>query len=163
MYFKNFPQFLYEFNVGGTNKTSVVKDITRNIRFRRDVLANIAVYDEYDIVDGETPEIIAEKIYGNPEYHWIIMLTNDRYDYIEDFPLSEPELVKVISDKYPESEYDIHHYVDANGFIVDSTASGAVSISNNDYERARNESKRRIKLISASLINTVLQNYKDLL
>ena len=163
MYFKNFPQFLYEFNVGGTNKTSVVKDITRNIRFRRDVLANIAVYDEYDIVDGETPEIIAEKIYGNPEYHWIIMLTNDRYDYIEDFPLSEPELVKVISDKYPESEYDIHHYVDANGFIVDSTASGAVSISNNDYERARNESKRRIKLISPSLINTVLQNYKDLL
>jgi hypothetical protein len=127
------------------------------------VLANIAVYDEYDIVDGETPEIIAEKIYGNPEYHWIIMLTNDRYDYIEDFPLSEPELVKVISDKYPESEYDIHHYVDANGFIVDSTASGAVSISNNDYERARNESKRRIKLISPSLINTVLQNYKDLL
>jgi hypothetical protein len=163
MYFKNFPQFLYEFNVGGTNKTSIVKDITRNIRFRRDVLSNITVYDEYDIVDGETPEIIAEKIYGNAEYHWIIMLANDRYDYIEDFPLAEVELVKVITDKYPGTENDIHHYVDANGYVVDSTAAGAVSVSNGEYERTRNETKRRLKIISPTLINTVLKNYKDLL
>ena len=33
-----------------------------------------------DPVDGETPEIVAEKVYGNAEYHWIIMLANDIYD-----------------------------------------------------------------------------------
>lgn len=163
MYFKNFPEFLYEFKMGGVDKTSIVKDVTRNIRFRRDVLANITVYDEYDIVDGETPEIIAEKIYGNAQYHWVIMLANDRYDYIEDFPLAEPELVKVISAKYPETENDIHHYVNADGFIVNSTSPGAVSVSNAEYERAQNEKKRRLKIISPKLINTVLKNYKDLL
>jgi hypothetical protein len=161
MYFKNFPEFLYEFKMGGVDKTSIVKDITRNIRFRRDVLANITVYDEYDIVDGETPEIIAEKIYGNAQYHWIIMLANDRYDYIEDFPLAEYELVKVITAKYPGTENDIHHYVDANGYIVNSDASGAVSVSNAEYERAKNESKRRLKIISPKLINIVLKNYKE--
>jgi len=163
MYFKDFPNFIYQFKVGNTTKTSLVKDITRNIRFRRDVLANITVYDEYDIVDGETPEIIAEKIYGNPEYHWIIMLANDRYDYIEDFPLAEYQLVKVIASKYPGTENNIHHYVDAKGFIVNSNAPGAVSVSNEKDERNKNEAKRRIKIISQNIINTILKDYKDLI
>lgn len=163
MYFKDFPQFLYEFRVGTKNKTSIVTDITRNIRFRRDVLANITVFDEYDIVDGETPEIIAEKVYGNPEYHWIIMLANDRYDYLEDFPLSQYELEKKIADKYPSNVYGIHHYEDADGFVVNSNAVGATSVSNYDYEHRLNETKRRIKIISPTLIGTVLRNFKELL
>jgi len=163
MYFKDFPSFIYQFKVGNTNKTSLVKDITRNIRFRRDVLANITVYDEYDIVDGETPEIIAEKLYGDAQYHWIIMLANDRYDYIEDFPLAEYQLVRVIAAKYPGTENNIHHYVDANGFIVNSNAPGAVSVSNADDERNKNEAKRRIKIISKNIINTILKDYKDLI
>jgi len=163
MYFKDFPSFIYQFKVGNTNKTSLVKDITRNIRFRRDVLANITVYDEYDIVDGETPEIIAEKLYGDAQYHWIIMLANDRYDYIEDFPLAEYQLVRVIAAKYPGTENNIHHYVDANGFVVNSNAPGAVSVSNADDERNKNESKRRIKIISKNIINTILKDYKDLI
>lgn len=162
MYFKDFPDFIYEFRINGRNKTSLVKDITRNIRFRRDIFSNVTVYDEYDIVDGETPEIIAEKVYGSAEYHWIIMLANDKYDYIEDFPLSEPELVKVIASKYTNPSA-IHHYEDANGFQVNSTAPGAVSVSNDQYEREKNEQKRRIKIISPNLINKILQEYKDLL
>jgi hypothetical protein len=163
MYFKDFPNFIYQFKVGNTTKTSLVKDVTRNIRFRRDVLANITVYDEYDIVDGETPEIIAEKLYGDAQYHWIIMLANDRYDYIEDFPLAEYQLVRVIAAKYPGTENNIHHYVDANGFVVNSNAPGAVSVSNADDERNKNESKRRIKIISKNIINTILKDYKDLI
>ena len=69
MYFKVFPEFLYDFKYGKETKTSIVKDITRNIRFRKEVLENITLYDYVDVVDGDTPEIVAEKIYGNPEYH----------------------------------------------------------------------------------------------
>lgn len=100
MYFKQFPQFLYDFNYGDKVKTSVVKDITRNIRFRREVLQNITLYDEYDIVDGETPEIISEKFYGTPEYHWVIMLANGLYDYRADFPIPETVLQKHIATVY---------------------------------------------------------------
>jgi hypothetical protein len=163
MYFKDFPKILYEFKVGSKNQTAVVSDITRNIRFRRDVLSNVTVYDEYDIVDGETPEIIAEKIYGNAEYHWIIMLANDRYDYLEDFPLSSYELEKDITAKYPGNEYGTHHYEDADGYIVNSTAAGAVSVSNYEYATRKNEAKRRIKIVSPNLIGTILRNFKELL
>lgn len=161
MYFKDFPKFLYEFRMGGKDKTTVITDITRNIRFRRDVLANITVFDEYDIIDGETPEIIAEKVYGNSEYHWIIMLANDRYDYLNDFPLSQYELEKHIAAKYPSNVYGTHHWEDADGYVVNSTAVGATSVSNYEYESRLNETKRRIKIISPTLISTVLRNFKD--
>ena len=161
MYFKDFPNFLYDFKYGNETKTSVVVDITRNVRFRKELLANVTFYDEYDIVDGETPEIIAEKLYGNPEYHWIIMLANGKYDYLTDFPLSEQSLEKHIVEAYGAQRYAVHHYEDANGFVVNSTASGAVSVSNDDYERAKNETKRRIKIISPQLVNTILRNFKE--
>ena len=163
MYFQDFPNFLYEYDISGEKKAFVVTDITRNIRFRRDVLANVTVYDEYDIIDGETPEIIAEKMYGNAEYHWVIMLTNNRFDYINDFPMRIPVLEKYITQKYGDSADEIKHYVDANGFIVNSTKPGAVSVSNRQYEEQLNESKRRIKIISSKLLDTILKNYKDII
>jgi hypothetical protein len=163
MYFKEFPKFQYDFAYENDTKVSVVQDITRNIRFRRDVLANVSLYDEYDIIDGETPEIIAEKIYGNPEYHWVIMLANERHDYITDFPLPEYVLEKYIVDKYGATRYDIHHYEDVKGFVVNSDATGATSVSNDDYERDLNEAKRRIKIISPELLSIILKQYEELM
>jgi len=164
MYFDQFPKFVYDFKIGGTGtKTVVTTDITRNIRFRKELLENIAFYDEYDIVDGETPEIIAEKIYGNAEYHWIIMLANQKHDYISDFPLSEYALERHIVDTYGAQRYATRYYVNAAGFVVNSNATGAVSVSNDAYERSLNESKRRIKIISPSIITTVLTQFKELI
>ena len=92
MFFKDFPSFLYDFNYGNdVVKTDVVKDITRNIRVKREILSNISLFDHYDIIDGETPEIISEKFYGTPEYHWVVMLANEKYDWLSDFPLMESD------------------------------------------------------------------------
>lgn len=142
-------------------KAWALTDITRNIRFRRDVLADITVYDYYDIVDGETPEIVAEKVYGNAQYHWIVMLANERYDYIGDWPLTYFALEQFIEDKYGSEADSVHHYVDYNGFIVSSDIPGAASVSNRQYEEDVNESKRKIKIISRELISTIIKNFKD--
>ena len=162
MYFKDFPNFLYDFKYGDTLKTSIVTDITRNIRVRKEILANITLYEEYDIEDGETPELIAEKIYGDAKYHWVIMLANDTIDYITDFPLEENRLLKVIQDKYVNINA-IHHYENSDGFVVNSDEVNAYSVSNNEYERRLNEEKRRIKIVSPQLLSTILKNFKDLL
>lgn len=164
MYFKNFPTFLYDYDINGSTQYKLVKDITQNVRLRKELLSNVTLYDEYDFRDGDTPEIIAEKVYGSPLYHWVIMLVNEKYDYVNDFPLPIYELEKHVTDKYGAgNEYDTHHYVDTNGFIVHSSYPGATSVSNYDYESDVNESKRRIKLISPSLLNTILKNFKDLI
>ena len=101
MYFKEFPKFYYDFK-GNDGKTELrlVRDITRNVRFRKEILSNITVFDEYDIQDGETPEIIAEKVYGNPNYHWIIMLANERFNYVYEFPLEETTLARAITTEF---------------------------------------------------------------
>lgn len=119
MYFKQFPQFLYDFNYGDRTKTSIVKDITRNVRFRKDILENVTLFDEYDIIDGETPEIISEKFYGTPEYHWVVMLANGKYDYRADFPLPEAVLTKHIADVYNPKLYSSDWYwtTDTDGVL----------------------------------------------
>lgn len=162
MYFKNFPNILYEFKIAGKDTITVVKDITRNIRFRRDVLANVTVFDEYDIVDSETPEHIAEKVYGNPEYHWIVMLANERYHHINDFPLSTRDLETYINATYTQP-YATHHYENSAGFVVNSSEVGAYAVSNYDYEVSRNEAKRRIKLIPPIYVAKILSEYKEIL
>jgi hypothetical protein len=243
MYFREFPKFLYDFKYGDREtRTSIVTDITRNVRFRKELLENVSLYDEYDIVDGETPEIIAEKIYGNPEYHWIIMIANGRYDYLTDFPKTDNDCEKACkitfnpvlngtwsysgniitvtsqshgilvsptttvtisgataSSNAPNGTYIvssvldnntfrfsvnnaptgsaggnitiktlgkenyINHYVDQNGFKVNSDSPGAVPISNLVFSKQENEKKRRIKIISPDLLSLILKQYKDLL
>jgi hypothetical protein len=164
MYFKDFPQFAYDFEIGGKTKVLLLTDITRNVRFRKEILGNIELFDEYDIQDGETPEIIAEKVYGNANYHWVIMLVNERYDYIADFPLAYPQLLRYVEDKYGVgNEYDTHHFVNERGYIVDQYYIGKLSVSNIEHEERINEEKRRIKLISPQLIDRVMKQFKDIL
>lgn len=116
MYFSNFPKIVYDFDLSNGVDYKVVTDITRNVRLRKQILENISLYDFYDIQEGETPEIISEKIYGTPYYHWVIMLANQRYDYVNDFPLTQLELDKFIDDKYGDKKYHVHDYK-VNGII----------------------------------------------
>ena len=111
MYFENFPQILYDYKINGVVDYRVVTDITRNVRFRKQILENVTLYDEYDIVEGETPEIISEKVYGTPYYHWVIMLVNQRYDYVNDFPLTTRELEEFIDTTYGDEKNMTHHYM----------------------------------------------------
>lgn len=115
MYFSNFPTVVHDFDLSNGKDYRLIADITRNVRLRKAILDNITLYDYYDIAEGETPEIISEKIYGTPYYHWIIMLANQRYDYIEDFPLAQFELESKIAALYPSGD-DIHHFL-YNGAI----------------------------------------------
>jgi hypothetical protein len=82
------------------------------------------LYDSYDIRDGETPEIIAEKLYGSSQYHWVIMLCNQRYNYLDDFPIASYELEQHIRDKYgPMIELKVNQFsINTNVVHVESTA-----------------------------------------
>lgn len=116
MYFANFPKIVYDFDLATGTDYKVVTDVTRNVRLRKQILENISLYDYYDIAEGDTPEIISEKIYGTPYYHWVIMLVNQRYDYVNDFPLSQLELDTYIDKKYGDKKHHVHDYK-FNGFV----------------------------------------------
>lgn len=148
MYFKTFPTIFYNFDINGQRQLRSVTDITANIRVRKEILEQVTLYDEYDIQEGETPEIISAKIYGSPHYHWVIMIVNERYDALRDFPMSQAALDRYIDMQYPDSRYQIHHYEDERGGTVNSNYPNAVGITNEAYEYRANEAKRRIKILS---------------
>jgi hypothetical protein len=50
--------------------------------------------------EGDTPEIIASKYYGDPERHWIVMLANDTINPFFDYSLDYPVFSKYLMDKY---------------------------------------------------------------
>lgn len=121
-YFSNLPKIYYDFNIGNNNESRIIRDISTNIRFKKELLSSITLFDEYDIMDGETPDIISEKIYGSPHYHWVIMLLNERFDYINDFPMTTRQFQQHLKDVYGTgNELKTHHYVDSNGYILTST------------------------------------------
>ena len=163
MYFDSFKSMYYSYlTPTGEVEYVKLKDITENMRFKKEVLENVSLYEFYDVRDGDTPEIIAEKFYGSPLYHWVVMIANLKYDYIADFPLAIPELEEHIRQKYGvDHVYDIHHYV-KDGFIVSNIDyPDATSVSNYDYEFAENEKKRRIKIISPSLLQEILRQFRE--
>lgn len=126
-YFTNFPKIPYVFNIDGKPVLINMIDIALNVRARKAALENYLIYDEYDIEDGETPDIISEKLYGRPRYHWLIMLINNRFDYINDFPRRSIDLENYITEKYGAGhEFDQHvlpngslYYEDREGNVVD--------------------------------------------
>lgn len=120
MYFSQFPKIYYDLPVTSTTDTTlqILTDITINVRIRKQILENITLYDEYDMKEGETPEIVAEKYYGNPELHWAIMLANERYDYHNDFPMSTQELYENTIAKYGADDLNQVHHYEKDGLIV---------------------------------------------
>jgi len=166
-YFQNLPEILYNFRVGsqGEEKVFVVRDITANIRVIKNVLENVTLYDEYDIIDGETPEIVSEQVYDTPDLHWAIMIANNRFDYLNDWVLPYDRLQQYCIDKYGgESQiYSIHHYEDENGYVVNSDYPLATPVDNITYEERMNESKRRIKIISKSIVQQMLNEFYNLM
>jgi len=165
-YFEKLPEMLYNFRVGssGEEKVFVVRDITANVRVLKSVLENISLYDEYDIVDGETPEIVSEKLYDRPDLHWALMIVNQRFDYLNDWPLPYDRLIEYCKDKYGVDEiYSIHHYEDENGYVVNSDYPLATPIDNITYEEGINESKRRIKVVSKALIEQMMNEFTKLM
>lgn len=170
MFFERYPYLPYPLPIGDKQEFRLVKDITLNIRFKRDILDNISLYDEYDIEEGETPEIIAEKLYSDANLYWIIMLYNERYDVVNDFPLPTDVLHEYVTQKYGEgNEYKQHyiygmpHWETPDGLIVDEGIPFASAITNFDYEFNENEKKRRIRVISPKLIDQIVREADDLM
>lgn len=92
------------------------------------------------------------------------MLINEKYDYLEDFPLAYNVLFDIAVEKYGQNGiYDIHHYEDENGYVVSSNTPLARIVTNLQYEESLNETKRTIKIIDRAIIEKVVNDFVKLM
>jgi Base plate wedge protein 53 len=85
------------------------------------LLNNRILYYQYDIQDGDTPEIVADKYYGDSYNYWIVLFSNQILDPQWDWPLSSSVFPKYITDKYTEFDpYSNNHHYEKNVTQYDS-------------------------------------------
>ena len=98
------------------------KNIFRRFKIADAALDSLLYYKRYTVTDSDRPDLIAEKIYGDADYDWIILLANNIINPYFDWPMSTPVLEDYIANKY-EKPFDIKHYTtnevkNANGDVV---------------------------------------------
>jgi len=97
-YFNYFPKTVY--SLDNTNNVDVVTSIVTRFAFESSFRNNTAVYYEYNIQDSDTPEIIANKFYGDSEKHWVVLMLNDIVDPQFDWPLDQRTIISYMNEKY---------------------------------------------------------------
>lgn len=103
-YFNYFPQTVYTLQDNATS-VDLVTNITSKFGFEQKFKENTSLYYEYVVTDGETPEILAHKIYGDSEKHWIILAMNDIFSPTTDWPVEQRSLINIIDTKYTGAPY----------------------------------------------------------
>jgi len=119
MYFKSFPYTFY--SLDDTSTVQVVTNITTRVTLSEEVKTNLGLFDEYDIRDGETPELVANKFYNNSELHWLVLHYNDIIDPRFDWPMDTNNLNRYVAGKYTDANAT-HHFEDASGNYTNGNA-----------------------------------------
>lgn len=112
-FFDTFPRIAYDIQGKRLTNYQSTTNILFRLRIIRSVLSNLSAYYEHLVADGDTPEILAEKVYSDPEAHWIIMMANDIVDAQYDWPLNYDQFNKYIISKYgsiENAQTTYHHY-----------------------------------------------------
>ena len=170
MYFANFP--LIPYDSVGNGKFKVVTNLLKRVALRSKVRTNTLLYDTYDVKEGETPEMLADKLYGDPNLHWIIMYVNNITDRYHQWPLSTPQFLAFINDKYSNPD-GTHHYeiTQTSGDTTvtidigsDNTShAGATLITNREFEEKRQDTLRAIRLLDPAYVDQFVEEFENLI
>jgi hypothetical protein len=96
-----------------------VPDILRRIKLSTEISQTGSFFDQYDVKDGETPDIVANYWYGDSNLHWVVLMSNDIIDPRFDWPLSYYNLVEFCKGNYGENNINkLHHYINEQEYIV---------------------------------------------
>ena len=106
-YFSKFPKLVYD--IKGDGNDALFTHILKRVKLHSAASANTKVFDYYQVVEGEKPEDIAHKYYGNANLHWVILLVNDIVDRFHQWPMTVPQFEQFVADKY-DNPNGIHHY-----------------------------------------------------
>jgi hypothetical protein len=193
-YFRELPNISYISrlpDVSSNEEYITVKNLFKRAKLRTDIVNIITAFNYYQVEDNQRPEVVASKLYNDPELDWVILITNNITNVREQWPLSNNDLYNYMIDKYgsDESLSDIHHYetievkdeydrlVVPSGLQVDSdftvtytkfnntvsTVSPVKQVTNYEYETGINEEKRKIKVLKPAYLSVVITDLRNIM
>jgi len=175
MYFKYFDDIDYE--IDGYAKTAV--DLLRSVLPDNIDLGNYYIFQKYMITSGERPESVANTLYQNPNYYWVLLVINNMINPYLDWPMSDEEVENFTIAKYgAENIYNVHHYywlgdpyhkdyswldeVDSQDPVI-LRAQFVIPMTNLEYEIETNMNKKTIVAVNPKVISQFVDAYNNAL
>jgi hypothetical protein len=173
-YFKFLPdiQYISPFESRQSNDEYVLsKNLFKRIKISDDGSGAAFLFNKYVIEEGERPDTVSAKVYGNSNYDWLVIVAAGIINQRDEWPLSSQELYEFSLNKYGNDLTAIKHYrttevKDSNGRlilpagqVVDqnftisnpdnplSTLNPVEGLTNYEYEYELNSEKRTINMI----------------
>jgi len=163
--------------------TISVTDITRRFGLSSLLRNNSAIYFDYEVKDGDRPDIIADKYYDDQTLDWLVLLTNEIHDPYFKWPLSYENFTNYIRQKYGSvavAQSTTHHYektIQAQSRNEDDTiipkrtvivdyATYLTDVANTrivdtfSYENELNESHRNIKILDERFLSIIVDTHR---
>ena len=164
------------YDVKGDKNYKLLPNILRRVKLRSGIRSGAFLFDSYDVKDGERPEDVAYKWFGDAKYHWIILMTNNVTDRYYQWPLTQPQFQEHLADKYGAGNEDaVHHYEktqdsgptssrDSSHLVECNSDDGDPDIiSNRDYEYRKQDEYRQIRILDKRYVDTFVEEFDNLI
>ena len=175
MYFSQFPLTIYDSVGNGDYK--VVTHLLKRVAIHTKAIGVSSLYDTYDVRNGETPEMIAHKLYGEAEYHWVVLMVNNITDRYHQWPMNTRQFLAHLDERYDNVDA-VHHYeinqvsgdtnvkinigtsnVDTDG----NTIADATLVTNREYEEEKQDVLRKIRLLDPIYLDQFVTEFTNLI
>ncbi len=165
------------YDVKNNGNYKLLPDILRRVKQRNAIKSGQFIFDTYDVKNGEKPEDIAYKWFGDAQLHWVILMTNDVTDRYYQWPMNDAQFEEFIADKYSNPDA-VHHYEvtkdsgqtssqgpsDYSHLVeVTSDTDNAITVTNIEYERRIQDKLRQIKLLDKKHLNNFVDEFNNLI
>ena len=173
-YFSKFPLMAYDMASDG--KYKLLPNILKRVKLRSGLRSGSFMFDNYDVKDGEKPEDVAYKWFGDAEYHWVILMTNNITDRYYQWPLTQPQFQEHLKDKYGAGSEDaVHHYEktqdsgktssrDYSHMVECNSDDGDPDIiTNRQYEQRKQDEYRQIRLLDKRYLGEFTEEFDNLI
>ena len=176
-YFDRFPLMAYDVAANGNYK--LLPDILRRVKLRAGIRSGTFLFDNYDVIDGEKPEDVAFKWFGDAEYHWVVLMTNNITDRYYQWPLTQPQFQEYLTDKYGAGSEDAVHHYEITQSSGPTSGSGPSDyshmvecnsdednpsiITNREYEQRIQDKYRQIRLLDPRYLGAFVEEFEALI
>ena len=184
-YFRELPDLFYQSPLKDRNSSTEyvrVKNLFRRVKLRDDLQNVFTLFNKYQIRQGERPETVANKLYGDVSYDWVVLLTAGIINVRDQWPLSDYELYRYAENKYGGDLNAIRFYettevkdssgrlILPKGKVVDSNFSipnpstptanlnPVGGVTNYEHEVRLNEEKRQIYVLKPDYLQLYLND-----
>ena len=184
-YFSYFPTVKHDLKQDGSVVT--VTNILKRFKIHDDVREQTEVFYPYQLQDGDRPDVVAEKYYGNANYAWLVLFSNNIVDPVKEWPLYGTDFRNYLVTKYGSIEsanttvkkrYKVLSaaFRKIDGTVIpkrrleiDETTFNTLSEADKEFQTAYeyevevNDDKRKIHLIDVAYLSIITDQVENIL